>query len=73
MISIKVPFWIPSIPFMFGIIFVIYRKCSPILQKSKMLDLRMKAPVIKCFTDLIKGATQVRCFGLENGGFQVLK
>jgi ABC-type multidrug transport system fused ATPase/permease subunit len=63
-IAIKVKWWAPSIPFMFIVIGVIYKKCSPILQKSKLLDLKMKAPVIESFTDLIKGATQTRCFRL---------
>lgn len=72
-VSIKVPQWAISVPFLLATIFFIYRGCSIMLQKSKSLDIKVKAQMITPFSRLIKGATQVRCFGIQQSEFSRLK
>jgi len=72
-VSVKVPQWAPCVPFLLATIFFIYRGCNTVLKKSKTLDLKTKAQLITHFTVLSKGATQIRCFGLEQNEFSKLK
>lgn len=72
-VSIKVHEWAVCVPFLISAIFLIYRACNPPLQKSKSLDLKVKAQLITHFTVLIKGSTQLRCFNLEQKEFTKLK
>jgi hypothetical protein len=64
-ICIKVYQWSFTVPFLFLAIFLIYRCWTTVMQKSKVFDMKTKDVLITDFTTLAKGATQIRCYNLQ--------